>query len=404
MNNTAKYIAARTARAVKTAYSRQTWFERKPEIIKVLTHIQPDKPEDNIPGFLAYDVNGHGRMKMRTGRFLTRKLKLNGGLLPDTVIQQIAAQINTKLFNTSDEIRLDKGQQITENYENNVGGSSCMSGCKAEYTGLYADNPDKIKQLVMVSINDSARAIVHVLDNGQYHMSKVYATSESLKQRMINYACNEGWYYKKGDTTYRNDEHITDFKPLVVSGLDYRDGEIPYMDSIKGYRIENGKLTLVHTSNIYEGLCESTNGQLEDGYQCCNCGEYVGEDDAYSMDGDYYCSDCYDELFTYCEDCNNHYSNENFTWIEGMNKYVCDECLTEYYRCDDCGEWFTDTYSVDNGEKYVCGDCLDKYTQCDECGEHYEDTIYIDELSQTLCEDCENKLLVVKDCKGQLLL
>ena len=399
MNKIATYIAARTAKAVKEKYSRQAWCDHRLKIIRVLTDLSPNKPDDGVAGFLAYDVDGHSRMKMRTGRFLTRKLKLNNNFLPDTSIQTIAAQINTKLFGNADEIRLDSGERITRNYQSNVGGSSCMSGDSAEYTRLYADNPDKIKQLVMVSVNDSARAIVHVLDNGQYHMSRVYSTSEELKERMRNYACDKGWLVSAGE----------DKNMLIVSDLDYTDGEIPYADSLTGYRINSKGLTMVHTSLDHDGILDSTCGELNDN-KCCCCGESISEDDSYDEEGEIYCESCHDATFTRCGHCDEVYNTDDCTYVESTKMSVCRYCLERHYACcEDCGDYFKtdDTHTVD--DKTVCNNCLEKYTFCDECKTYHndDDCVWTEEWNEVYCDGCLNEIIesyVSKDCEGQRLL
>jgi len=406
MNETATYIAARTARQVKNKYNRQAWLERKSDIVQVLTDLSPSKPDDGTPGFLAYDVQGHDRMKMRTGRFLTRKLKLNNNFLPDTAIQHIAAQINTKLFGDTDEIRLDSGQQITCNYKDDIGGSSCMTGDAADYVGLYADNPNKIKQLVMRSMNDTARAIVHVLDNGMYHMSRIYATSEDLKQRMRDYARDKKWLY------YATAVDVVHSKSmLVVSGLDYTDGEIPYADSLNAYRIENGKLTITHPANAYDGILDSTCGELEDSSRCIGCGEHIDGDDTYQEHGEIYCSGCHGELFSWCEVCEQTHPADDITWVEGVNMSVCDHCLEDYALCGDCNRYFKndDIRLIGHDDKYVCESCLEDYSCCDNCGDYFSNVEQADN-GDFLCENCLEdrrvtaKTVPIKDCEGQKLL
>ena len=442
MNSTATYIAAQTARQIRHRYSRQIWLDHKLELIWILNELQPSKPDDGSAGFLAYNVPGHNRMKMRTGRFLTRKLKLNSGLLPDTAIQHIANQINTRLFDDITIIRLDKGPQITQNYKNMIGGYSCMTGNAAQYTGLYADNPDKIRQLVMISLNDSARAIVYKLDNGEFYMSRVYSTSEDLKQCMRNYANKQGWYYSDCGVM-RNGKSIGNYRQFIMSGLNFTDGEIPYVDVLSYYRIENGKLTMLRPeAGEFEGQLDSTTGYLhsDSECECVYCGCPVSQEDAYLVDDDRYCEECYDELFSRCEECGDVYPVKDCTWIQSTEKTVCETCLSDcYFFCDDCGKFYPESdlhrvsvdreyrhvcencvgdyvicddcedyypdgslHPVDDEDKYVCEDCVGDYIACDRCGELFSDTAFTIIKDEYFCEDCA-KAKKNEDCEGQLL-
>lgn len=96
-------------------------------------------------------------------------------------------------------------------------------------------------------------------------------------------------------------------------------------------------------------LCCSFHSSLNEYYYCASCGEALTEDEAFYVDGEYYCQDC----VNYCE-----YEEE----------YVLDETFSAY------------TYSFNNhtpNSLYVCESCLDEYF------------IYIPQLGQYwLIDDC----------------
>ena len=121
---------------------------------------------------------------------------------------------------------------------------------------------------------------------------------------------------------------------------------------------------------------------------CEHCGCAINEDDAHYVDGEYYCDDC----VTWCECCDSYVLNDDATWIDSEDRYVCNDCLDEYYSyCDECGNYYNndDGRYVDYTDSWVCGDCLDeRYTQCEECGEYYPNYRIVTENFHDYCEDC----------------
>lgn len=127
-----------------------------------------------------------------------------------------------------------------------------------------------------------------------------------------------------------------------------------------------------------------------EGYFCEDCGRRItNEDDVYWVGDRPYCCDC----VTYCDRCEEWERNEDATYIECEDRYVCSSCLEDYYtRCDECGEYFPsdDVTYVESAECDVCSNCLEyKFTRCDECGEYFEnDDIRYDDDGNALCDEC----------------
>ena len=336
-------------------------------VVQVLRSLQPGKPEDGTQGFIAYNVPGKDRMKMKTGRFLTRKLGLQT-VLPDTVIQRLASEINTVLF-PGFGVRLDTGDDIQENYRDEIGGGSCMTGGCASYVGLYVDNPTRFSQLIIEQNGDSARAMVFHLDSGDTMLGRVYATCEYLKGQIRDYAEQQGW--------------LPNGSNGAISGLDYTDGEIPYMDSLKEYRIEDGLLTIGNSLPHSQGVLDSQNGELETRTPCQNCNQSVDEDNSYSNDdGETFCESCYYEIYSYCEKCDHTVCRDDIRCIDGDTSW-CDSCANHYAnKCENCGDYFTDTVTIDDNE--YCPNCAESYPICEDCSEH---TLKTNDCG--CCEDCD---------------
>jgi len=357
----------------------------------------PDKPDDGSTGFIAFDVPGKERLKLKTTRYLTRKCKLNEvASLNDEQIRILAEKINGLLWTVDElnDVELIRGKAITEAYGDEVGGSSCMSGYNSSYTRLYEVNPTRFEMLIIRTGNDSARAIVHKLDSGQKLMGVIYATAEHLLDMMENHADNQGWL-----TCNNTDCHNKNF--WVMSNLQFCDGEIPYMDVLTSGDIDNGLLTVSYNSGDFE--LQNTNGCL-DCYTCVSCGSAVHEDDAYSDDnGETYCEHCFHEIFLQCEDCGDITCKDDVVFIEDSEIYVCQNCASRrYYRCETCNEYRTlDGMQIFDDNAY-CENCFDEIADyCEDCNEAF----YIEDLtavgdSGPLCEDCAT---AVQEAEGIIL-
>ena len=62
---------------------------------------------------------------------------------------------------------------------------------------MYEDNPQVYSQLVMVSENDSSRAMLVKLDNGMIFMDRIYSTCTFLTNKMFEYAQKQNYVYKQ---------------------------------------------------------------------------------------------------------------------------------------------------------------------------------------------------------------
>ena len=385
MNETAKYIHKTV---YENAIDKQQWVLHRHSVRRRLEQLEPDIPIDGSANRIAFNVgNGKPRMKIKTGRFLTKKLQLNSGYMNDQMIQSIASKINMHLFASEIRVKLLNGSKITEAYKNEVGTSSCMTGYDAGKTRMYESNPDRFQMLTMHYADNSARAIVHKLDNGKYLLDRVYSDDEELKDKMRDYAKDHDWYYRENDEPCGYGiSGIDDYSGIIVSGLVYDYGEIPYMDTLTEYRISGYKMDIFHSCAGYsaDGNLDNTNGSLEECNTCEDCGETMCEDETYCINDSYLCRECVDENYTFCERCEEYCRNDDCTHIADKNIYVCDYCADHHYnRCEDCNDYYESLTSI-NDEKYVCESCLDDYCLCEGCDQWFTS----DDITNGHCEDC----------------
>lgn len=141
-------------------------------------------------------------------------------------------------------------------------------------------------------------------------------------------------------------------------------------------------------------LCEDC--AIANGYiRCDDCGEWMRESDCYTtVSGECICPDCYRSGdYVVCEDCGDVIRREDAITVNNGYRdemQVCESCADAYYRCDNCGEYFTDfRVHRDAHEGVVCDECYDRrWYICEDCGR----LINTDEAEYRngdyYCEDC----------------
>ena len=206
---------------------------------------------------------------------------------------------------------------------------------------------------------------------------------------------------------------------LDTHGIYQHDYErVPYVDTFSFYYTEEpeylyswlikdskgerdrskGDMCILESTTGYDEACFFTESA---GKKCCHCDGIIRDSENYEeVDGDYYCEDCFNDHFAYCEECRDLICTDNDgTYIENVG-YVCDYCRDRYYtRCAICGEYVPDAeaepYFNAHGESEgVCHGCLDSddCIKCDHCDTYaHPDFIYrckTDEGEQVWCEHC----------------
>ena len=87
--------------------------------------------------------------------------------------------------------------------------------------------------------------------------------------------------------------------------------------------------------------CQSGEG----GVECSRCGDYVHEDDAYYVQGDMLCENCYERYAGRCWHCGECSYTENmaysgFVFTRGgdvIDEHICEGCINSYATCYNCG-------------------------------------------------------------------
>ncbi|MBW1931436.1 MAG: hypothetical protein JRI56_00115 [Deltaproteobacteria bacterium] len=383
------------------------------EDIERVDFLKPTRPEDGIFGFIAYDGPKGNRVKLRTARYLTRKLKLTE-FLSDTAIRDIAVRIEEHIWDDEERCQVEilRGEDIVKAYKDEVGGHSCMSGHRSHCVKMYANNPDKFGLLVVRSGNDSLRAVIIKADNGETYVSRYYCTAEWLRDVADSYAKKEGWKL--------NEPPIGE----MVSSVKFDYGHVPYMDIFEyavpeggGYITlysdeEGATLSLNNTDGHFSERCERCGDfeQLVANTEVCEscfdelytrcyaCEEVVSYEDAVEDDcGDMYCPECYEETYTKCEICGQETEREDMKKCEDMA--ICKDCYdTETVECDECGEVYFESSIIEIETLDLCPDCYRLAEACEICGKEYLSDDLREINGKIVCEDCEAEILEETAC------
>lgn len=136
---------------------------------------------------------------------------------------------------------------------------------------------------------------------------------------------------------------------------------------------------------------------------CFGCGEEIRIEDSNEFEGEDFCDDCFEE-YQICRICGHLHTQDSMHHDTYHDDYVCDGCYDQYClsTCEDCGDITEDCVGVDGGDYVVCTDCADRnYYRCDDCGNYFSSgeinsdsngTVICNECyeySYTRCEDCE---------------
>jgi hypothetical protein len=94
----------------------------------------------------------------------------------------------------------------------------------------------------------------------------------------------------------------------------------------------------------------------------------------------------------YCDHCEQYHRRES-RYLNGVCMHVCDNCMSHYTLCDECGRYERVDCLTNVGNRNVCRRCMrDNYTTCDHCGQviRINKALYTGGFynRRTFCRDC----------------
>jgi hypothetical protein len=317
------------------------------------------------------------------GRFVSRRLRTE--VSSDAVNYLWDAYIGD--FDAVYEIV--EGKRLYWAYEDGYGSDSCMTGSSAYKVRVYVENPDKVTLLkYRDGRGHTARALLWHTDQGAVVLDRIYASTQLV------IAPIETWAHSNGFLTR---EDLRRENPLTVTVKRPSNKMMPYIDTfceLLSYTEDTYTLTFWAESPLH--IFNDTRGTDYATMYCCRCGMPLDEDsgDYYYENDEFYCDQCFHELYFWCEDCENYVSYNDSVTVHSTNGdevIVCSYCAERYYiACQDCGDLYPEGYleAVNTGAygefREVCTKCLDNYYHCEGCDEYF-----IKELMRgEYCVDC----------------
>ena len=125
---------------------------------------------------------------------------------------------------------------------------------------------------------------------------------------------------------------------------------------------------------------------------CQNCSCEVDDNDGQEFDEDTYCQECFDDLFSCCEECGETVNIDDIVSVNDDN-YMCESCRdNNYVCCNDCADYVSNDDCTCVDDRYVCETCYcNNYFTCESCGEVYHVDYYGDNGCCLICsQDLEN--------------
>jgi len=354
--------------------------------------------------YLIYDPT----LRTDKGTFL-KVGRLVAAMYPDKSpdeISRIAHRVSTELLALSKidiscvSVRDDIAIVYTMPHGDGGGSlnNSCMRQMPPETFEIYHDMGARIA----VIVEDNKLMARALLWDTCKLMDRIYSTSLRYEMVLCKYAEEIG-YLRRSEQSLNCRKHIhpngnslenAEFK-LVCNNIQEKYTKVPYIDTFRYYlgdgvfsnESRGRSLTELDRPDGYDSNYILT----ESAYTCCNCG--CGMLDDYVADGEYYCEDCFSDLFGRCDSCGDTHSREELIHVESVSRDVCPACINEYYTtCTSCEEIFhRDHVTYVNDEPY-CGGChSDRFRVCDECGEVFpvDEITYIKSEGIHLCSDCQ---------------
>ena len=183
------------------------------------------------------------------------------------------------------------------------------------------------------------------------------------------------------------------------SGTDYKgyycNGPVAGHLGDSSYDWEGGFENLFYPEQLW-GEVEGEDGQQW--YYCYHCDRRFTEAEREEQGhvdphGNYWCEDCFQDLFTACDHCGEYVQSENIVNCITDDLDYCEGCREELLvSCARCGAWILGSskdYESDRGETYCSQRCAERDNEgvCDICCHFYTDNDE-DNVGERICDEC----------------
>jgi len=246
--------------ATQRFLSKETFIDRteKEDTVTFITGDKVNKMiEDKVTDIESECWSNPQRIEIRIGRLIVRLV--GDKVQPQEIenfINKYKSIIKAKHLNRNfktvigDEI---KNWYRQENYA--VGGGNLKNSCMRyrfcqAFLNIYAENPDKIKLLILLDDDKQkilGRALLWNLDRpDKTFMDRVYFSDDFILNMFINFAIKNNWLYKleSMDNVLQVVSNNKIIKETMVVKINPKDYEFyPFVDNLGFYDPKSGSLT-----------------------------------------------------------------------------------------------------------------------------------------------------------------
>jgi len=262
-----------------------------------------------------------------------------------------------------------------------------------EFNGDHPEYEDKVKRCVFYLGEDKliqSRVYPDGRDGGDRSLA---GDIRNIMQRLVSQLWDvpNYWSLEKGTCACGN--MTLSYGPHYRDYLCYGDCNVSFLKRIDGYK--NTRKVIIGTEGIICPKCGKVHDRednifceecSEDKVKCAHCGDYVWRDEAYEIDGEWYCSDC----TTYC-----HYCDERVVYDDTPStndgRCVCPDCLSSRYTWSDYDDEYVRNDEVIRSEEgNVFHIDSDGYFICESCGEchDFSESNWDEETDSYYCNEC----------------
>lgn len=270
--------------------------------------------------------------------------------------------------------------------------NSCMRGFNGEFYSYlpvqvaYIYEPNKEEVL--------ARTLVWAPLDDTVYIDRIYVTDRTQENLLVDFITEN---FEGQEIHQYPDNPFTELSakmPVYTS--------VPYLDSFYSFTYDESteEITIstdddrTHPSLRTTDL-EDISSMLYTGIMCERCEGNYDEDNVYYVEGyGEFCRDCYNHLFTSCDECNYEVHIEDMIYEFNGYRY-CEECYVRLvFTCEECdSELCRD--GNESEESNVCNSCFaDNHFECDDCRDtyHTDACVHIEKEDIDICNYCYNKM------------
>lgn len=196
-----------------------------------------------------------------------------------------------------------------------------------------------------------------------------------------------------------NEKYVENIKDFIAK--DGKQNQFDFMNNYKLFEIQFKKgdfaMRLVNDNRNTNRIYKRHNINI---IQCKNCGEIFDKNDKENyneFDGKFYCSECFNDKFMECENCNDIIPIND--GLEADNYIYCQDCFSEKWTyCENCNQVVNrDESYIGTDDNNYCSNCYnDRFTTCEACGDTIciDDSFYDEDEGSSFCSECYDEGLL----------